>query len=308
MTAPAPVIVLGDLMTDVVTRTSGRVSIGSDTTANIALRGGGSGANVAAWLGAAGHPVSFVGRVGNDAFGRVALEQLIAVGVLPHIAVDPQLSTGTCVVLVAPDGERSMLPDAGANATLSPADLPRGIFVTGAHLHLSGYTLLRPSTRPAALAAMELAHRSGMTASVDPASSAPLRLVGPERVLSWLQGVQVLLPNLDELHVLTTSTDGSLSEQPGPLAARLAERLGALVVATCGAAGAVAATPEGTHVEQSAPTVDVVDATGCGDAFAASFLRHWLQGQPLEQVLTQATQAGSRCATLVGGRPAGPDG
>src|SRR6185295_20293218 len=103
-------------------------------------------------------------------------------GVTPAVAVDPSLPTGTCVVLVAPGGERSMLPDAGANAALSPADLPDDAFAAGAHLHLAGYALLRDGPpREAALAALRRARAAGMTVSVDPSSAEPLVRFGTAR-------------------------------------------------------------------------------------------------------------------------------
>lgn len=316
MTAiPVRVVVLGDLMTDVVTRTSGPIAVGSDTSAQIELRGGGSAANVAAWLGAAGHPVTLVGSVGEDALGRAATEELESLGVRTRLTVEPTRPTGTCVVLVTRDGERSMLPDAGANASLRPDDLPVQEFVPGAHLHLSGYTLLRASTRPAALAALELARSADMTISIDPASSAPIRTIGVDQVRGWLQDVHLVLPNLDELYVLVGRAVPTVDE-PGQVrrdslvpTRDLAEQLGAIVVTTCGSSGAVAVIPHSLTAQQEAVSVQAVDATGCGDAFAAGFLRAWLGGQdgPVEDrlaaALRRATAAGATCATQVGARP-----
>lgn len=316
MTAsPVRIVVLGDLMTDVVTRASGPIAVGSDTSARIELRGGGSAANVAAWLAATGHPVTFVGRIGDDTLGRAAAAELESLGVRTRLTVDSTHPSGTCVVLVAPDGERSMLPDAGANAALTPADLPPEEFVAGAHLHLSGYTLLRASTRPAALAAMELARSAGMTISIDPASSAPMRAVGLDLVRGWLHGVNLVLPNFDELHLLVGRTMPPVAEprqvrlDSVPPTRDLAAQLGAMVVTSCGEAGAVAATPDGVTAEHEAVAVQAVDSTGCGDAFAAGFLQVWL-GMPdgpvedrLAAALARATRAGATCASHLGARP-----
>ena len=60
---------------------------------------------------------------------------------------DPELSTGTCVVLVGPDGERTMVPDAGANEGLDEEDLADELLAAGGHLHVSGYALFRPGSR-----------------------------------------------------------------------------------------------------------------------------------------------------------------
>jgi len=114
-----PVVVLGDLMVDVVARMAGPLAVGSDTPASVTSRPGGAGANVAAWLAVCGVPVTLIARAGDDDAARSAVEKLRGHGVdVSAVARDPDHATGTCVVLVAPGGERTMLPDAGANAPL----------------------------------------------------------------------------------------------------------------------------------------------------------------------------------------------
>ena len=222
------IVVLGDVMVDVVARLAGRVAVGSDSEASISFGGGGSAANVAAWLGFAGAAPALVGRVGDDARGAEAAESLRAAGVDARLAVDPERPTGTCVVLVTPGGERSMLPDPGANLALAPADLPDTLLERGGHLHVSGYSLVRSGPRPAALAAIERARASGMTVSVDPSSAA---LLGPE-FLGWANGATLLLPNVDEAVALTGLPDAGAAARS--LASRFPE-----VVVKLGADGAL---------------------------------------------------------------------
>jgi ribokinase len=160
-------VVLGDLMVDVVARISDPLARGSDTAAQISVQGGGSAANVAAWAADLGTPVALVCRVGDDDRGRAAVAALHGVDV--RATVDAERPTGTCVVLVEPGGERTMLPDPGAN------DGPLGEIPLGAHLHVVGYALLRDGPRASALAAIERARAAGMTVSIDPSSWALLR-------------------------------------------------------------------------------------------------------------------------------------
>ena len=171
------VVVLGDVMVDVVARLDGPVAPGSDSPARVAFQGGGQAANTAAWLAVAGARVALVGRVGADAAGRDAVDDLGALGVETRLSVDSERSTGTCVVVVAPDGERTMFPDAGANGGLAVADLPDDLFEAGDHLHVAGYALLRPSSQPAVLAACGRARAVGMTVSSE-------RMVAPVRFAS----------------------------------------------------------------------------------------------------------------------------
>src|SRR6516225_374800 len=163
----ARVVVIGDLMTDTVAHAMLPLARGSDTPATVTMHGGGAGANVAAGLAADGADVAFIGRRGADIPGSNRDMELMGYGVDARLVMDPERPTGTCVVRVTHKGERTMLLDPGANAALSPDDLPHDLFIPGAHLHVSGYTLLSEGARSAALAALSHAHHAGMTVSVD---------------------------------------------------------------------------------------------------------------------------------------------
>jgi len=279
VTPSRPVVVLGDLMVDVVARMSAPLAAGSDTPAQVASRPGGSGANVAAWLAVAGAPVTLVARAGADAAGRRAVDLLRGHGVTTAVAFDGDLATGTCVVLVAPDGERSMLPDAGANAALSPADLPAGAFAVGAHLHVAGYALLRGGPpREAALEALRRARAAGMTTSLDPSSAAPLAASGAGRFLGLAGRVDLLLPNRDEAVALTGEAE------PAAAARALTAHAGEVVV-TLGADGAVWTDGRALRTATAAAGGAVPDTTGAGDAFAAGFLAAWLVDAPPDDAL-----------------------
>ena len=203
----ARVVVVGDLMTDTVAHAALPLAKGSDTPATVSMHGGGSGANIAAWLAADGGEVAFVGRRGADIAGRNRDMELMGYGVDARLVMDPDRPTGTCVVMVTHKGDHTMMSDPGANAALHPDDLPKDLFAPGAHLHMSGYTLLNEGSRGAALAAFAHAGRAGMTISVDGASSAPLERVGAEPFLEMTNGVTLLLVNADQAAVLTGRED-----------------------------------------------------------------------------------------------------
>ena len=293
------VVCVGDLMTDVVALASGPVADGSDTRAQVRVVGGGAAANTAAWLAATGHPVTYVGRVGDDVLGKAAVGDLLAHGVDARVTVDRRRPTGVCVVVVTPDGQRSMLPDPGANAGLEPDDLPTALMRAPGHLHLSGYALLTEGSRRAALAALERGRAAGMTVSVDPASAAPLRAVGPDRVLDWLAGVDLLLPNEDEACLLAGRADAQAAG--AALTARFPE-----VVVKRGAAGATwFGAGGGGAVHVDAVPVDATDTTGAGDAFAAGFLPGWLAGRPAVEALSAGCALVARVVVRPGARPPG---
>jgi ribokinase len=289
-------VVVGDVMTDVVAQATRSLRYGSDTSASISTHGGGGGANTAAWLAAAGAGVALVGRVGDDALGRGALDELRRTGVSLFVTVDHLKATGTCVVVVGPDGERSMLPDAGANASLVPADLPDAVFRTGAHLHLSGYTLLNGGSLLAGLAALDLARLRSMTVSVDPASSGPLSDLGVDRFLGWIDGADLILANESEACVLG-GTDDALAAGYG-----LTERY-ANVIVKLGREGAAWFQRDAAPVRSPAVAVSVVDTTGAGDAFAAGLLVSWHRGADPATALAEANRRAGLAVSRVGARP-----
>jgi ribokinase len=273
------VVVIGDLNVDVVVAHDAPLAHGSDTPARTGLRGGGSGGNVAAWLVEAGVHVALIGRVGDDALAGVALAGLS--GADQRVERAPGERTGVCVVLVGPDGERTMLPDAGANDGLAPQDLPEDLFAAGNVLYLSGYTLLRDGSRVAAQAALSRAREAEMPIALDAASAAPLRQA-PD-FMTWAGPVDLLLANEDETAVL----GGAIGVRE--------------IVTKRGADGAVW-TSGGQTFHALAEPGDAFDTTGAGDAFAAGFLSAW-PGSPPQTALDCATSLAARAVGVVGGRP-----
>lgn len=298
---PPLVLSLGDLMTDVVALTEEPAADGSDTRSVVRVEDGGAAANTAAWLAATGHRSAYVGRVGDDLLGRAALRRLAEAGVLVRAAVDRTARTGTCVVVVARDGARSMYPDAGANAHLSVDDLPVDLLAGTAplHLHVSGYALLSRGARSAALAAMAGARVAGHSVSVDPASAGPIASVGTAEVLGWLADADLVLANHDEACLLTGAADAMAA------GARLATALGAEVVVKLGPGGAAWFRAGSEPVRVRAEPAVVVDTTGAGDAFAAGFLPRWLAGAGPEDALAAGCRLAARVVARVGARPPG---
>jgi sugar/nucleoside kinase (ribokinase family) len=293
----ARVVVVGDLMTDAVAHAIFPLARGSDTPATVTMHGGGSGANIAAWLAVDGTDVAFVGRRGADIAGRNRDMELMGYGVDARLVMDPERPTGTCVVMVTHKGERTMLSDPGANAALSPDDLPHDLFIPGAHLHVSGYTLLNDGARPAALAALAFTRRAGMSASVDAASVAPLERAGAEPFLELSNGATLLFVNVAQAKVLTGRED---PEQ----AARVLTAWYPQVVVKLGTEGSLFYANGRPPVRVPAPPVDrVVDGTGAGDAFCAGFLPAWLDKKPPAEALASGSRLAAHALGLIGARP-----
>jgi sugar/nucleoside kinase (ribokinase family) len=294
------VVVVGDLTTDVLASLGGPLVPGSDTTAVIQERGGGSAANTACWLATLDVPTTLVSVVGDDTAGWARIDELTCSSAVRAAA---GASTGTVIVL-STSTERSMVTDRGANALLTPSDIDAAL--PGArHIHLSGYVFFDPRSIAAGRYALDAARQIGATTSVDTGSSGPLRQLGPDRFLEWVRGTDLILANLDEAWTLVGPTQIRSAEprvRPSPteLAQRLALHAGQAVV-KLGADGAVWAGL--VTVSVPAVTVEAVDPTGAGDAFAAGLLAAWLSGANPAEALAAGAALGARAVTTVGARP-----
>lgn len=275
------VIAVGDVMLDVAVDAE-ELARGGDVHGEVVVRPGGSASNAAVWAAAEGATVRLHGRVGDDLAGRLLRESLEERGVEAALAVDPDARTGA--VMVAREAwERSMVADRGANARLSPEDLP-DVLEAGAVL-VSGYLLFHPGSEAAGRAALERARARHV--AVDAASWPLLRDLGPGRFLDAVAPSTVLLLNGKEAETLA-------GPDPEAAAAKLAERF-ALVAVKLGSQGVVVATTDGVRRYPVEP-VEEADPTGAGDAFDGVLLAALSRGSPLEDAVGRACAAGALVA------------
>jgi sugar/nucleoside kinase (ribokinase family) len=267
------ILVVGDVMDDLVVRPLGPIVARSDTPADMDPHPGGSGANTAAWLGALGAPVRFVGRVGLADLRRHATA-LQRCAVDARLVGDPQTSTGRIVVIAH---DRSMFTNRGANLALGPADLGDELLDGVTLIHVSGYALFSEGPRAAVL---DFVARAGLPWSVDPASAA---FVQSTPFLQWTRGATMCFPNEDEADVLGPALEDAYE----------------VVVLKCGRRGARVLRRGAAPVEVAAVPAEVVDPTGAGDAFAAGFLAAQLRGEDD----AGCALAGAEAAAVALGRP-----
>jgi len=289
------------VINDVLVKPAAEITPGSDTPSVIAARPGGAAAGQAAWMAHLGAQVTFAGRVGvRDAdYHR---QELARFGVDVHLAEDDQAGTGTIVIMVAPDGERTMFTDRGANLRLRRSDLPAGLLDGAAVLHLTGYTFFEPSLLEVALWLLEQARSRDLAVTIDPASAAFLARLEPGAFLRWTGGAAVCFPNRDEAAVLAGEAD------PVTMAARLTQHY-RLVLLKLGADGCLLAVPGEAPVRIPAHPEQARDSTGAGDAFCGAFMSRWLaagqDAQTADLVIAAefATQIAGSVVTRLGGRP-----
>jgi sugar/nucleoside kinase (ribokinase family) len=252
-------VVVGDLVADLIVLGGARLARGTDNRAEVRLTRGGSAANVAAVAGAR-HPVRFIGRVGDDTLGRTLADELASAGV--EVRVQRHGRTGSIVILVDDDGERTMITDRGAAAELDTIDPSWFDGATWVHLPLYGF--VPDASRAALIAACSVAHERGVPVSIDLSSVTAMGELGPGPLSRILDAASpaVVFANADE--------------------ARTADDLGlvlpGIAVVKRGPDPVVIVREGARDVVPVDPVDDVVDSTGAGDAFAAGFLVATLEG------------------------------
>ena len=219
----------------------------------------GGTALVAAKLGAS---VRSAGAIGSDAVGDMLLALLERDGVDTSLLVRrDDVQTSASVLPIRANGDRPAFHVVGANGTYGPADLPPEALAWATHLHLGGPEFMGGE---AAAEILTRAREAGVVTSAD------VLAPGDPGLLDWiapcLPGLDYLLPNDEQVLALTGA--GELVDG----CRKLVELGAGCVVATRGAEGAVVVDAESVQ-EVPAFEVEVVDTTGCGDAFSAGFLR-----------------------------------
>lgn len=252
-------------------------SPGSRVHAGVSVGAGGSAVNAAKCVAAAGAEACVVGRIGNDPAGDLVRAALAASGIEAHLARDPDLPTGAVVALRG-DESISIVADRGANARLSPADVPDPL--EGDAVLVSGFALFQSGSADAARAALE--RFTGDWAAVDLATPGLAAGADLDRVA---RDVNVLFATAEEAKAVTGAT-------PEEAARALASRF-PIVCVKLGEEGALAA--HGDRVQRHDATPVVGTSTfGAGDAFAAAFLVSLARGDSVAKALEGACEAGAR--------------
>jgi sugar/nucleoside kinase (ribokinase family) len=265
---------LGDALLDVIVRLDEPLTAGADALATTQTAAGGQAANVAAWAVALGAEARCIAKRGDDLAGKLVAAELAARGV--ELAGPVQGRSGIVVSLVGTDGERTMASDRGAAPELSPDDLDPDWFACDC-LHISGYALLSTPIDEAALLAAELARERNAKVSVDLSAWTRIREYGP---LAFREQLERLAPDV----IFANEAEWEIVGAAYGLAPTAVVKRGARGVLVLGE----------ERVELPAGPVEVVDATGAGDALAAGFL---VGGPEL------AVEAAGRCVGKLGAMP-----
>ncbi len=295
MTMGKPIVCVGILVADVVGRPvwtmpdPGRLVLVDEMGLHI----GGCAANAAIALARLGLPVEVIGRVGLDPFGDFLVRQLKQQGIgTCGVSRDPEIGTSATMVMVDLDGERRFVHYIGANACLRLEDIDLAAIRSASILHLGG-SLVLPGLdgEPTALL-LQQGKSAGVITFLDTVWDDTGRWM--QLLASCLPHVDYFVPSLAEAQALTGL------ERPHDVARSLLDRGVQTVALKMGAAGCLVMTNDGETFSTPAFAVDVIDATGAGDAFAAGFIAGVWLGCSLQQTARLANALGALCVTGIG--------
>ncbi|MBW3538797.1 MAG: adenosine kinase [Planctomycetes bacterium] len=254
---------------------------------------GGSAANTVIGVTDFGGKAAYAGKVGRDDNGEFCLDDLRRMGVA--IEVPPaEGATGTCVVLITEDAQRTMLTHLGVSATLGPGDISEAEIVRAKFVYVEGYLFAGADTRAAALRAIELAKNNGVKVAFT--VSDPFLIQNHrEEFHRLIEGpVDLLFCNLEEARSLTGRQD------PIDCAGAI-HRHADNVALTLGPNGSILM-HEGEAIPIEGVPTEAIDTTGAGDMYAAGLLYGITNGLSWKQSGHLASHAAARIVSQLGAR------
>lgn len=256
------------------------------------LHTGGCANNTAIGLARLGISAGAMGKVGEDGFGDFVINNLKRNGVDTRgIRRTREANTSLTFVMIAPDGERSFLHYVGANGTIKLQDIDFDLIGGSKILHIGGFFLMPGFDGEPTAEVLRRAKEMGVTVSLDTCWDSRgnwMKLLEP-----CLPYVDIFLPSIEEAKML------SGREDPEEISRFFLDYGVQIVGLKMGERGSYVRTKD-EAVREPAYKVDVVDATGAGDAFVAGFLAGYIMGWDLHRCVKLANATGAACVTAIG--------
>jgi len=256
---------------------------------------GGSAANTVVGVANLGGAASYTGKVANDENGEFYRKNLSEAGVEFFSNPIGSGTTGTCVSLVTPDGQRSMLTYLGVSSDLSRSDINEDAISQASFLYVEGYQWSSDIARDASVYAMELAKRHGTPTSFTYSDPFMVETYSAEFRMITKEFVDLLFCNEDEAKAITGADNArdAITE--------LAQTCSRVCVTT-GPEGALVAEKGTVKSVPAEPVEKVVDTTGAGDMYAAGVIRGLCAGRTLEEASVIGGKMAARIISQIGAR------
>jgi len=261
---------------------------------------GGSAANTAYGLASLGGKAGFIGKISADRLGDSFSYDLDTVGVkfFPGITCETE-DTGRCLIVVTPDGNRTMNTFLGAASLLDAADISKTAVQSAAVVFLEGYLFDKDAAKEAFRTAAEYAHAAGRKVALTLSDSFCVDRHRADFLSLVKNDIDILFSNEDELKALyqVDSINDGLHQ--------LRDNCEFAAV-TRNEHGSVVIDGDEVVIIDAEPVDSVVDATGAGDMYAAGFLYGFVRGKPIEQCGKIGSIVASEVITHMGPRPLVP--
>jgi sugar/nucleoside kinase (ribokinase family) len=257
---------------------------------------GGSAANTCAVAAGLGSRVAYIGKVADDQLGGVFRHDINAAGV--HFPTEPLKNgapTARCLILVTPDGQRTMNTFLGACVTLGEDDVDPALVAASAVTYLEGYLFDPPAAQAAFRKAASAAHAAGRRVAL---SLSDAFCVNRHRAAF----LDLVANHVDILFANETEITALYERNTFEEAAEAARKDVALAALTRGDAGSLILQGTQTVTVAAEPT-RLVDTTGAGDAYAAGFLAGLTSGKSLDLCGRMGSIAASEIISHYGARP-----
>ncbi|MBY4637347.1 adenosine kinase [Sphingopyxis sp. XHP0097] len=258
---------------------------------------GGSAANTLAGMAALGRRCAFIGQVADDQLGHVFTHDLRALGVAYDTpALKEGAPTARCLILVTPDGQRTMNTFLGASHLLEQAMIDEDVIAASDILYLEGYLWDPPLSRAAMRRAIDVSRAAGRKVAFTLSDAFIIDRHGEDFRALIAEGLfDILFANEVEIMALADEQDFEAA------VAKIAPKVPLLVV-TRSEKGAIAV-EGGVRTEVGAEPIDeVVDTTGAGDLFAAGFLAGLAEARPVAECLTMGAVCAREIIAQIGPR------
>ncbi len=256
---------------------------------------GGSACIFAAGAAKLGLKTAYIGKVGDDDFGRFMRDQLSAKGIdVSGLVIDPSIKTGLGISL-STGNDRAILTYGGSIPLLNYQDIDFDIIAAGRHLHSGSFYLL-DSLRPEMAQVYQRAKALGLSTSID-TNYDPKEVWEQNQIMGVLAHTDIFLPNTTELEKISGKTDLESAKKFFTGSSDL------LLAVKNGDAGALAFQRD-QHYAAESIQVSPVDTTGAGDSFDAGFIFGYLSGFSIEKSLRIGCVCGALSTQGLGGTAA----
>lgn len=258
---------------------------------------GGSAANTMCGVASFGGRAAYIGKVSDDELGQVFGHDLRAVGVAFRPgAPEADMPTGSCIIVVTPDAQRTMSTHLGVSSMLCPPDIDVETVAAGRVLYMEGYLFDRPEAKAAFRHASQIAHEHQRMVSLTLSDSFCVARHRDDFLSLVSDEIDILFGNEEELLSLyqVESFDAAIA------AVRADCHMAAI---TRGSSGSVIVTRDDVLVVRAEPVDQVLDTTGAGDLFASGFLFGFTKGFDLGKCARLGSIAAAEVISHVGPRP-----